>query len=233
MKFVIGLFGLLWTPALLSQPTGLSACQAGMQWPHLLERARMEEGAEAEDHSKSVYGCVPSLDHLLARRGDMSSSEEEIRSRKIVKENFSLPHLQLHITAYAASRASEVSLSDALQQGLAQLFKDLSSRETPLAIALEVLARETEESAESDPPTEALTRAAQDLLKEHLNRETTRIALFDDKEPAESGVFPPEQGESPEENWIFSIDIPSLSDHLYWIVVDRGGKRQAYVYGFN
>lgn len=44
---------------------------------------------------------------------------------------------------------------------------------------------------------------------------------------------PPEDRESTTENWIFSLRLPQLSDHIYWVVVDRSGKRAPYNYGFN
>jgi hypothetical protein len=34
-------------------------------------------------------------------------------------------------------------------------------------------------------------------------------------------------------NWIFSLYLPDLSDHLYWIVIDRATSGDAYIYGFN
>jgi hypothetical protein len=45
--------------------------------------------------------------------------------------------------------------------------------------------------------------------------------------------YPPEQGESTEDNWIFVLHIPTLSDHLYWVIVDRRGSQAPYLYGFN
>jgi hypothetical protein len=45
--------------------------------------------------------------------------------------------------------------------------------------------------------------------------------------------YPPEQGENAQDNWVFVLHIPSLSDHIYWAIVDRQGKVAPYLYGFN
>jgi hypothetical protein len=44
---------------------------------------------------------------------------------------------------------------------------------------------------------------------------------------------PAENRESVDENWIFFMTLPALSDHLLWAIVDREGNRPAYNYGFN
>jgi len=43
----------------------------------------------------------------------------------------------------------------------------------------------------------------------------------------------PENRESVDENWIFVLSLPDLSDHIYWAIVDRTGEKPAYCYGFN
>ena len=45
--------------------------------------------------------------------------------------------------------------------------------------------------------------------------------------------YPPEEGERVEQNWIFFLSLPTLSDHLYWVIIDRVGEKEGYVYGFN
>jgi len=46
-------------------------------------------------------------------------------------------------------------------------------------------------------------------------------------------VYPPEQGERVENNWVFMLSLPTLSDHIFWSIVERSGKNQTYSYGFN
>lgn len=44
--------------------------------------------------------------------------------------------------------------------------------------------------------------------------------------------FPPENGEKPEENWIFNLYADELTDHIYWMIVPRNGGA-VKVYGVN
>ena len=46
-------------------------------------------------------------------------------------------------------------------------------------------------------------------------------------------VYPPENGESVNDNWVFMLQLPTLSDHLFWAIVDRNGVKETYNYGFN
>ena len=64
------------------------------------------------------------------------------------------------------------------------------------------------------------------MLRHYLNNNETSISIGND-------VLPPEYGESVEDNWVFNINISGLSDHLYWVIVDKTGKNKTYNYGFN
>lgn len=54
-----------------------------------------------------------------------------------------------------------------------------------------------------------------------------------DIEGASEKCFHAEEGESVEKNWIFLLQIPGLSDHLFWAIVPKDGKEKVYNYGFN
>lgn len=70
-------------------------------------------------------------------------------------------------------------------------------------------------------------------IKELL--ENARIFLLPDESsiPEEDRIydFPP-NGESIEENWVFVLDIPALSDVVFYGIVQRDGQR-TFNYGFN
>ncbi len=166
-------------------------------------------------------------------------ADEAARARVIINEDFAWPRLSLILTPEEAPLGHEraagqatVSLSKALQSGLIQVLEDMSHDETPLSIAWEAFAAEHSLSSPGAQLPQHLKRGAQNLLRDHLNRESTRLTLYRNRE-LNPDIFPPEKGESAEENWIFALDIPSLSDHLYWIVVDKQGMSGSYVYGFN
>jgi hypothetical protein len=125
-----------------------------------------------------------------------------------------------------------LGLAEALEQGLHGIFQDRSQAETPLNIAWDALAAEKGLDTSKAELSQSEIQALQDLLRDHLNRPTSSLSLYRDDVTTE-GVFPPQHGENSKENWIFALEIPSLSDHIYWIVVEREGKRDSYVYGFN
>lgn len=68
--------------------------------------------------------------------------------------------------------------------------------------------------------------ADSDTLYEHLNRYSSEVRFVSLGEE-------PEHGESVEKNWIIRLKIPTLSDHIFWAVVDRQGLIAPYNYGFN
>ncbi len=111
----------------------------------------------------------------------------------------------------------------ALQEAIGVLFAPDEELESPLNNALSVAEGEGEEK---------LTYAKQSLL-EHLSRPETKMVLLEGKDDGRG--FQPERGESVETNWVFSLVIPSLSDHIYWIVLPKNPQpaSRGYVYGFN
>jgi hypothetical protein len=71
----------------------------------------------------------------------------------------------------------------------------------------------------------ALANSKEDLFT-YLNQPTSEIQFVYVGEE-------PEHGESVNDNWIIELRIRSLSDHIFWSVVDRMGKKPTYNYGFN
>ena len=121
-----------------------------------------------------------------------------------------------------------ISFSQATQIALGLIFESQMQAETPLEIALSEVPKEPGSWYNS----EARKAAARKLLRAELDRNQTKLALFTGDEAPEMAL-PPEQGEDAKVNWIFSLYIPSLSDHFYWIVIDKEGRRKPSIYGFN
>jgi hypothetical protein len=71
----------------------------------------------------------------------------------------------------------------------------------------------------------AIANSKKDLFT-YLNQPSSEIQFVNVGEE-------PEHGESVNDNWIIELRIPSLSDHIFWSVVDRMGKKPTYNYGFN
>lgn len=70
---------------------------------------------------------------------------------------------------------------------------------------------------------------SRDALLNELNIKGAKLFLvgegYDDLKP--------QWGEKVEHNWIFCLYLPHVSSHLYFVVIDRRGVRDPYVYGFN
>ncbi len=116
---------------------------------------------------------------------------------------------------------------DAFEAALRSFLNDDDNIESPRSIVIEVfnLFPEDVEDAETK---------IQEKLR-HFFR-TGRLQLLPDliwKDDADYEFYPPEDREPTAENWIFSLSLPDLSDHIYWAIVDRTGKEPAYNYGFN
>ena len=109
----------------------------------------------------------------------------------------------------------QVTFEAALNAALRSYLEDGSEPDSPLAL-LEFT---------DGPPCEAGT--PEDRVRCFLDHPTTTVALVGAR------GFPAEQGESIVENWVITLDIPRLSDHLHWAIVDRTGVTPAYNYGFN
>jgi hypothetical protein len=122
---------------------------------------------------------------------------------------------------------SEAEIKGPLQSLERVLLEDDRDLESPLANARELASQRS-----NWPKDSAKQRLkARQTLKEYFNRESTELVLLE--EGIEGRGFAPERGEDLKKNWVFSLTIPSLSDHIYWIVIDREDLRKAYVYGFN
>lgn len=116
-------------------------------------------------------------------------------------------------TQLSASEAESLELS--YQKALDLILSDSRDPESPLALA----------------QTLGLSKTRQrELLCEHLQRPSTRLRLY---LGPESGLPLPDAGEDPRKEWIFLLDMPSFSDHYFWIVIDKSNRERARIYGFN
>ncbi|MBI4613484.1 MAG: hypothetical protein HY720_07740 [Planctomycetes bacterium] len=102
-------------------------------------------------------------------------------------------------------------------------LEDDRDAESPLALVLEDAFRD-EGVPFALPVPAAVRRRSIELVASHANRGEIRLLALDEE---------PEGQESARENWIFSLDLPELSDHGHWAVVDRAGEKPVYNYGFN
>lgn len=124
-----------------------------------------------------------------------------------------------------------VPFATALREAVRCFLFDEDDYETPRNLVREV------HGYWPDQIPDAEARLYQHLL-DYLNAGTLfLLPLFSEELTEEERdalpFYPPEWGERPEQNWLFGLRLPTLSDHLYWAVVDRSGRRASYCYGFN
>lgn len=192
----------------------------------------------------AVRGSFGATVPLLCRGEAVTSSPssdsamaEIARADRIIQDDFGFPRLHLIANAGALEKAmksgtaDKVSVSEATQLALALILDSFDAIEAPLNIAADGWA-----STEGQRLEGSLTRdqkvAVRQFLREQMQSPETSLALH------LGGIikgqdYPPEQGESTQDNWIFVLHIPTLSDHLYWVIVDRRGSQAPYLYGFN
>ncbi len=119
------------------------------------------------------------------------------------------------VRAQAAEFGGAVTFESALDDALRSYLEDGADVESPVA----------------------LLEFAQGPLCDAADA-TMRVRCFLDDPSSRLGLvgaegFPPENGESIAENWVITLDIPRLSDHLHWAIVHRAGAVPTYNYGFN
>lgn len=170
-------------------------------------REQIDLRIETEDDEKSI-------DHIILVEFKLTQLTYQIDLTD-VEEQEQLPGNQLRFT-------------DALRIALDTLLTSNSERESPRFLIRQIFGL----FPEDDP--QAADKITAHLLQ-YLEQGELRLLPREDwsKADAEFDYNPPEEGESVDLNWVFSLYLPTLSDHLYWIIVPREGEMEAYVYGFN
>ncbi len=151
----------------------------------------------------------------------------------IIEDEFDIQHLGFEYTLEEIAAQEELphnklSFVAALRLALQTLFTDDEDSESPRSIVMNVYELFP---GEVDRAEELI----QSRLREHLVDASLQLLPNVDwtDRDQDFDFNPPENGEAAEENWIFGLYMPSLSDHFYWMVVDRTGGASPYVYGFN
>ncbi len=125
---------------------------------------------------------------------------------------------------------NKLVFEEALAKALATLLASKNDAETPYNLVNELF---------SNIPAEAPDREDQVMDQVRIFFNTGRLGLlpeYDLNDPESWENLPysiPEGNELVEDNWIFVLSLPDLSDHIYWAIVDRTGEKPAYAYGFN
>lgn len=149
-------------------------------------------------------------------------------SRPLVKFHLDQVHNELQVEE--AQRQGKlfpgkVDAEQAVTLALSSFFEDSRHIESPLALTTQLALEELGLPFESAQDQKVIDKA-KEILYLHLNQYDSEIRfVFVGEEP--------EHGESVANNWIIRLKIPTLSDHIFWAVVERNGKVLPYNYGFN
>lgn len=160
--------------------------------------------------------------------GVLVSFEKGIQ--QIVQEGFDLTGLQVDIPEALAEQQEEyggnVTFQQALAAALYSFLNDGSDYESPRLLVQEVHGIFPDNSPQWQ---EQLDQKLREYMRQGV---LTLIPEFDPNDE-DLDFNPPENGESIQENWVFSLSLPTFSDHIYWAIVDRAGQAATYNYGFN
>lgn len=197
----------------------------------LQETAIRVNGYLQLDGVQNIYGTtVPLACEVTAvKKTEPSATAEEAlqQADQIIQKNYGLPSLRLKADSMLLQQALDalghdaVTLSQATGLAMAEILDDFEAYESPLNVAVD---GETETGEQKDK--------ARRILRQELNQTATTLSLYLGK-TVRGENYPPEMGEDAAANWIFVLRIPSLSDHIYWVVVDKTGDKAPYLYGFN
>jgi len=141
-------------------------------------------------------------------------------------ENYNIPKLTIYydmLKMEAMPKDGMYTYIDALELAIESFLTDGSNPESPLAIVPDAIENYKGNVAKSDQQYAKLI--------ELINRGGS--LCMPDIERALDSCFYAEEGEDVDKNWIFLLQIPQLSDHLFWAIVPKDGKEKVYNYGFN
>lgn len=164
----------------------------------------------------------------LAADGEPAMTDQRAFEEMLARatSEFGLPNLTVDISCAQVAEQEEAyegqrSFGQALNLALKSLLNDGSNIESPRSIV------------ENEWGSDGLD----ERLLGFLNDDTAVLCLVHEDERSETDaghrVYPPEGGEKLNDNWLFYLRIPSLSDHMFWAVVSRNDGGRVYNYGFN
>ena len=147
----------------------------------------------------------------------------QAETEKILRVDYQLEGTKAQIDVAAVEAQSKldnkVPYNLSVMEAIEAVLTDHEHSESPLQLILQIHQIEIDDAYK-------WREEATKILREHLNKGTIRLWNSNAEDA-------PPNGESLQDNWIFHMHLPSLSDHQFWIIVDRSGEREAFVYGFN
>lgn len=115
--------------------------------------------------------------------------------------------------------SDEEGFLEALEAALCSFIEDGANDQSPLGL---IEADPSAYDLSDEPDAEEL----QNAVKDFMNAGDSQLSLVTPESPIQ-----PDGGEDPRKFWVFLLEMPSLSGHRWWAVVDKSGRNETYNYG--
>ena len=115
--------------------------------------------------------------------------------------------------------ADEEGFLEALEAAICSFIEDGDDEQSPLGL---IEADPSAYDLSDEPDAEELHNA----VKDFMNAGDSQLSLVTPDSPLQ-----PDGGEDPRKFWVFLLEMPSLSKHRWWAIVDRNGRNETYNYG--
>ncbi|MBW4597276.1 MAG: hypothetical protein KME46_31370 [Brasilonema angustatum HA4187-MV1] len=119
-------------------------------------------------------------------------------------------------------KGGKVTFIDALESAIRSFIEDGNDTQSPVGV-IEL------EPETFDLPSDADRAKVSEAIRGYMNLPSAEITLLHKDSDFK---YPPQQGESIEENWIFLLSLSDLCYNWFWAIVDRKGINKTYNYGF-
>ncbi|RIH77768.1 hypothetical protein Mcate_01147 [Meiothermus taiwanensis] len=117
------------------------------------------------------------------------------------------------------SVADEEGFLEALEAAITSFVEDGEDDQSPLGL---IEADPSAYDLSDEPDHEELQNAVRDFM----NAGDSQLTLITPESPIQ-----PDGGENPNKFWVFLLQMPSLSEHRWWAIVDKNGRHDTYNYG--
>jgi hypothetical protein len=115
--------------------------------------------------------------------------------------------------------SDEEGFLEALEAAICSFIEDSDDHESPLGM---IEADPSAYDLSDEPDADELQNAVRDFM----NAGDSQLSLITPDSPHQ-----PDGGESPHRFWVFLLEMPTLSEHRWWAIVDKNGRNQTYNYG--
>jgi len=201
-----------------------------------------ETEARTLEYLQKLYPWTESaLAWLERQQAGINSSEFDAGIERIIREKYGIASMQWIIDEAEVEQQEQqfggkVSFRKALDKLLESFLEDRDS-------VTGTVRQSVQEVHQLYPDTFPSRRAWSEALDRQLRVYLEDAYIFlvrygaslqeGDEETREFTYELPPGGESLEENWILGMGMPTFSDHIFWGIVDRSGKKSAFHYEFN